>query len=109
MKKIDISIINEIYDDIINERNIYYDNIHNNDNRIEYIDNFINSIDIESEDYKLFSPFSSDDLYDGQIVELKNERDALLLNNNELYSLIDKLDSKIIRLDKLLSSLKSYI
>ena len=96
-----LSIIEEIYDSYVRYRNDAYDLIHQNDERIEEIDVFLNSIDTESDSYKFFSPFSSDVLYDGKVNLLKDEKEALLLSNENNYLLIKEYNDKISRLDDL--------
>lgn len=82
--------------------NSYLDNkkdavrlVSSNLDRLKEIDDFLSEVSIKSDDLKIFSPRSQDDIFGDDIIKIKDEKEKLLKENEEQYKLIDELSQRI--------------
>lgn len=95
-------ILHELLDNYHSRLNACRDILDTDEERLEEIDRFLSSVEIRSEDIKFFSPFSTDELYDGKIEKYRNEKELLLAE-------IDKLNDEIKELLHYVDGLEDYI
>ena len=75
-------LIVSVYDLLVNKRIELIDKLSSYKSRLEEIDKFLDDVENNNSDYKYFSPFSTDDIYDNKISEYTNEKNKL----NEIIS-----------------------
>lgn len=72
---------------IVNRRNDLFDMINAKEDRLNEVNSFLIDVETNSQDMKLFSPFSTDELYDNKIDLYNHEKDEL---SNSIVSLREK-------------------
>lgn len=95
-------ILHELLENYTNKLNACRDIVLTDEDRIEEIDRFLSSVEVRSEDYRFFSPFSTDELYDGKIEKYREEKAFLLAE-------INKLNDEIRDLNYYVEGLNNYI
>jgi|GEM_PF-4811955 len=94
-------LIISVYDLLVNKRISIIDDISTNQSRLEEVNHFID--DVESkDDFKFFSPYSTDDIYDNKVSEYKKEKD-------ELDITISILNNKLVEYDQYVSLIHEFL
>lgn len=108
MKEDKLKILEELYEDSLQEKEIISDELQSNLNRIKEIDVYLKSIrESEEFDYKVFSPRSAEILYKDRISENEIEKSRLENKNSNYYQKLEKINKKINDLAFLIKNDKS--
>ncbi|MBO5057416.1 MAG: sensor histidine kinase [Lachnospiraceae bacterium] len=108
MKEDKLRILEELYEDSLQEKKTISDELQSNLNRIKEIDTYLKSIrESEECDFKVFSPRSAEILYKDKISESEIEKTKLENKNSNYYQKLEKIDKKISDLAFLIKDNKS--
>lgn len=108
MKEDKLSILEELYEDSLQDKKILNDGLQKNLERIEEINFFIDSIrNSEESDFKVFSPRSIENLYKEKINDNKNEIKKLELENEDYYQKLIKIEKQLDNIVYLIKENKS--
>lgn len=108
MKEDKLRILEELYEDSLQEKKTISDELQSNLNRIKEIDTYLKSIrESEEFDFKVFSPRSAEILYKDRISESEIEKSKLENKNSNYYQKLEKIDKKISDLAFLIKDNKS--
>lgn len=108
MKEDKLRILEELYEDSLQEKKTISDELQSNLNRIKEIDTYLKSIrESEEFDFKVFSPRSAEILYKDKISESEIEKSKLENKNSNYYQKLEKIDKKISDLAFLIKDNKS--
>ena len=103
-----ISVLQELYDSLLQDRKQVNDIINNNINRIEEINAFLNSVKDDPEsDMRVFSPRSSEAIYRDEINVHEEEKENIEKENHSQYYKLSKLTKQIEDIEFLLKDLSS--
>lgn len=101
-----ISVLQELYDSLLQDRKQVNDIINNNINRIEEINAFLNSVKDDPEsDMRVFSPRSSEAIYRDEINVHEEEKENIEKENHSQYYKLSKLTKQIEDIEFLLKDL----
>ena len=96
MKEDKLSILEELYEDSLQDQKILNDGLKKNLDRIEEINVFIDSIrNSEESDFKVFSPRSVESLYKEKIDNNRDEIRKLELENEDYHQKLNKLEKQL--------------
>ena len=89
------AVIEEMYYSYLEQKRAAKDTILHNEKRIREIEDFLKSIEDTDTELKIFSPFDTDDIYNGRIEHDKAELEKILEDNKLQEDLISDLDIRI--------------
>ncbi len=95
-------VIEELYISYIKQRKDALSLISSDEDKIREIDDFLASVNTESEDLKIFSPHNVDELYEGKINEDKQIKEELLNEISVQRQLVDELSLRIDQFKQML-------
>lgn len=91
-----LKILEELYEDSLQEKRAISDELRSNLNRIKEIDAYLKSIrESEEFDFKVFSPRSAENIYRDKISESESEKSNLKNKNSNYYQKLEKIDKRI--------------
>lgn len=106
MDKDEITVLNEMYEECIREKEAEEKKLKDNINRISEIDVFINSMKEET-DLKVFSPRSPENIYGDKIREKQKEKNDFEKENQNHYQKLNRINRQIEQISQLISKQKS--
>ena len=106
MDKDEITVLNEMYEECIREKEAEEKKLKDNINRISEIDVFINSMKEET-DLKVFSPRSLENIYGDKIREKQKEKNDFEKENQNHYQKLNRINRQIEQISQLISKQKS--
>lgn len=90
------SALKNMYIELLEEKKQYEDAINNNNNTIQEITAYLNTVlTEENKSLSVFSPRNPINLYGERIKENKEEIDKLESNNRDLYKKLNKIDNRL--------------
>ena len=101
MKNLDV--IKELYYSYISKRQKAYDLVVSNEVEIRRLEEFFNSVNLQDVDLKFFSPYSSSDIYEGEIEDNRLRLESLYKENEIQNQLIEELDLRISQFKEIIS------
>ena len=108
MKEDHLSILEELLDESIQDKEVINEKIKLNLNRISEIDSFLNSIkESEETDFKFFSPRSAESIHRDEIAKAKEEKSDLFISNDSYFNKLERTENRIEKISSLISEGKS--
>ena len=103
-----ISVLQDLYDSLLQDRKQIEKFLNDNNNRIEEINVYLNSVKDDPEsDLKVFSPRSSESLHRDEILLREQEKSNIEKENHSHYSKLSRLTSQIEDIENLIKELSS--
>ena len=103
-----ISVLQDLYDSLLQDRKQIEKFLNDNNNRIEEINVYLNSVKDDPEsDLKVFSPRSSESLHRDEILLREEEKSNIEKENHSHYSKLSRLTSQIEDIENLIKELSS--
>lgn len=103
-------ILQEVVDNLNEEKMIVQEKLESNLNRIAEIDIFLKSIyEKENTEFKVFSPRTVESVYKEQIEKCKFEKESLEIENQGNYSLVNKFDRYINQITEVINSMGNEV
>lgn len=103
-----ISVLQDLYDSLLQDRKQIEKFLNDNNNRIEEINVYLNSVKDDPEsDVKVFSPRSSESLHRDEILLREQEKSNIEKENHSHYSKLSRLTSQIEDIENLIKELSS--
>lgn len=104
-----LSVLQDLYDSLLQDRKQIEKNLNDNNNRIEEINIYLNSVKDDPEsDLRVFSPRSSESLHRDEIILREEEKKCIEKENHSHYSKLSRLTSQIEDIENLIKEL-SYL
>ena len=108
MKEDHLSILEELLDENIQDKEVINEKIKLNLNRISEIDSFLNSIkESEETDFKFFSPRSAESIHRDEIAKAKEEKSDLIISNDSYFNKLKRIENRIEKISSLIGEGKS--
>lgn len=103
-----LSVLQDLYDSLLQDRKQIDKKLRDNLNRIEEINVFLDSVKDDPEsDLRVFSPRSSESIHRDEIISHEDEKILIEKENHSHYSRLNKLNSQIEDMESLLKDLAS--
>lgn len=108
MKEDHLSILEELLDENIQDKEVINEKIKLNLNCISEIDSFLNSIkESEETDFKFFSPRSAESIHRDEIAKAKEEKSDLIISNDSYFNKLKRIENRIEKISSLIGEGKS--
>lgn len=105
----ELSVLQDLYDSLLQDRKQIEKNLNDNNNRIEEINIYLNSVKDDPEsDLRVFSPRSSESLHRDEIILREEEKECIEKENHSHYSKLSRLTGQIEDIENLIKEL-SYL
>lgn len=102
------SVLNNLYDSLLQDKKQIEKILNDNNNRIEQINVFLSSVKDDPEsDFRVFSPRSSESIYKDEIDEHEKEKASIEKENHSHYRKLNKVILQIEDIENLLKELSS--
>ena len=103
-----LSVLNNLYDSLLQEKKQIEKSLNDNNNRIEEINVFLNSVKDDPEsDLRVFSPRSSESIYKDEIRQHEEEKILIEKENHSQYAKLNKILIQIEDIEGLLKELSA--
>lgn len=103
-----LSVLQNLYDSLLQDRKQVEKKLNDNVNRIEEINVFLDSVrDDPESDFRVFSPRSSESIHKDEIICLEKEKIKIEKENHSHYNKLNNLNSQIEDIEFLLKDLVS--
>lgn len=105
---IKIDLLKELYNSFNDKRNKIINYLSDKENELEELQSSLGSMENNSDDIRIFTPYSTDEIYDNKFLEFKNKKNELVEDISNNYDLLKELNYYADSLNEVIVSCETF-